>query len=178
MKQNKKMSSLIKGKTPKKIVIDYYDDLICQVEIYAEKCLKRLKDDTSLMSVKEDDFVNPDESNLFYKSIERQFDDPYSGVYKFEPEAIICNEKVLIKDFMNSQKVKVIGELKELQRQRLEEIEKATKNAPKSVEEALFSNNFSFLIKLERQRHVKLKFKLLTLILDFYLDEKNIQDIK
>jgi hypothetical protein len=50
------MSTLIDGKHPKQIVIEYYDDLIARVDVYAEEMLEKIKDD-EVMKCEEDSIL-------------------------------------------------------------------------------------------------------------------------
>lgn len=172
----------INGKHPKRIVIDYYDDLISQVDIYAEDCLKKISDDDYLIEAQDDNFQDlEDSTNSYYQRIEKQFEDPYSDEYKFNEEQqplSRCNDKVLVKDFVHSQRMKAINEIKRMQKERLEEL-KTMKNKPNSTEEALFSHKFCFIVNLDEKKFlVKVKFKLLTLVVDFYLENKAILKIE
>lgn len=79
------------------MVIDYYDDLISEIDIYAEECLKKIPEDEYLKICNlNDDCNDSGDSSLFYRPIEKQFEDPYGDEYKFdESEHIIYDEKVL-----------------------------------------------------------------------------------
>jgi hypothetical protein len=165
--------SLINGKHPKQIIIDYYDDLINQLDIYAEESLEKISNtDESI-----DDNIPPisiwfkiERDPDLYKSIEKRFDDPYHIRFKHSLP-IKCAQNVLLKDFVHSERIKAINVIKEIQKERLEEVKLAAVK-PTTREEALFGKKFAFLLKID---NTSAKFKLLTLIADFYLDENQVK---
>lgn len=179
-------STLIKGKHYKQVIIDYYDDLIAQVDIYAEIILEKVsnseifKDYDEKSKIEEDEKINDlnSESNLYFQSIESKFKDPYTSTYTFQPETIEFNETFLVNDFVHSERIKSIEVLKHLQKTRLDEL-KSAPIKPNSTETALFGNKFGFLVNLnsENSKKVKMKFRLLTLVIDFYLEENDIKFI-
>jgi hypothetical protein len=163
---------LIDGKHPKVLAIEYYDKLVSDVDIYAEELLENTKDDEYLNG----SVYEPDFSQNFYESVEKQFEDTAIDKYKLEEEDDPIN-KVKVKDFVHSQRMRAIEAINAVQKQQVDELNAATKK-PTTLEEALFANKFCFHINFAEQGLIKPKFKLLTFVVDFYLDEKTIQEIK
>lgn len=151
------MSSLINaGKHPKIVIIDYYDDLIAQLEVYAEEMLEMIKDDECFNNIGEQQSVEISE-NYSEKS----------------------NGSILIKEFVNSERMRAINEIKRIQKERLEEL-KLGKTKPTSICEALFGDNqFGFLVNIPQLNVTKqMKFKILVVVIDFYLDKSDIKLIE
>jgi hypothetical protein len=170
------MTALIDGKHPKIIIIDYYDDLISRLDIYAEETLENVKENEYVnVKVFENEEQNKEAIDNRYNSVKEQFKDPYSDEYTFD-DAIESRKGVLLKDFVHLERMKAINEIKKIQKDRLEEL-KLSKMRPTSVEEALFGGNkFCFLINIEKCiKGKKTNFKMMTIIVDFYLDKANIE---
>jgi hypothetical protein len=179
------ITSLINGKHPKQVIIDYYDDFIAELDIYAEETLKNVKNDEY---VNDNDGYNKyidrkeseeSSSELFYQPIENRFRDPYNDKYTFDGLIEESKSGLLLKDFVHLERMKAINEIKKLQKDRLEEF-KLAKTKPTTIEEALFGGNkFCFLVKVDTSYIAKrLIFKLLTVVVDFYLDKEDIEFVK
>lgn len=185
---------LIDGKHPKKIVIDYYDELINQVDIYAENILENIdknakngvRMETIIKELK--DSLNEEEiPDLYYTPILKQFEDPYSSKYTFENDSTIetNQEDLPIEKIVHLKRMQAIEVMKQLQKERLDEI-KSTLVASTSVSEAIFGKQFCFLVKIDQENNeIKMKidqenynFKLLTIVVDFNLDKNEIYVIK
>jgi hypothetical protein len=194
------MTSLINGKHPKQVIIDYYDDLIAQVDIYAEETLKNVKIDEYVNdNYGQDEFMDnvesDDSSELFYQPVENRFKDPYSDKYTFDELIEESKSGLLLNDFVHSERMKAINEIKKLQKDRLEEL-KLANTKPTTTEEVLFGGNkFCFLVKIDKykssvaKRFVfakidksdvgeKMIFKLLAVVVDFYLDKEDIEIVE
>jgi hypothetical protein len=174
------MSSLIDGKHPKIVIIDYYDDLISQVDIYAEETLEKTADYEYIVNIEQKEEDNYEDYGLFHDPIDKRFDDPYTDKYKFDESLKVKSQRsMLVKDFVHSERMKAINEFKQLQKDRLEEL-KLSKTRPTTVEEALFGGNkFGFLIKFAEESSFGIlrKFRLFAVVVDFYLDKNEIAEI-
>lgn len=172
-------SALINGKHYKKVVIDYYDDLIAELDIYAEEVLKKLAYDEYLDWEEND--LKADEPDLYYQSIEKQFEDPYNDTYKFDDTVDNNTKYITIKGFINSERMKAIEMIKKLQKERLDEL-KFTKIVPTTDKEALFGKRFGFLINVDDfdsgWKKLQIKFRLITVIVDFYLPPRYVYFIQ
>lgn len=179
------MSVLINGKHPKQVIIDYYDDLIYKLDIYAEEYLKKIANNESFddknelldkkLDQSDEETMN---SDLYYQPIEKQFEDPYSDKYALD-EPLKFNKACMVKDFVHIERVRAIEVIKEIQKERLEEM-KSTTSKPSSVEEALFGKKFGFLVEIDdyNEQVKNMKFRLLTVIVDFYLEQDDIAYIE
>lgn len=194
-------TSLIDGKHPKKIVIDYYDDLIAQVDIYAEELLETIKDDAIVnepslshkkhledLDLDDQDELDKNYNNSYlYDPFERIYNDPYKCKYNFDvspplppsqPPSPPRQTPLLVKDFVHSERMKAINLLKKFQKERLEELNKAIKR-PSSVEEALFGNKFCILVEVgESNKKMKMIFRLVTVVVDFYVGKDQFKRIE
>jgi hypothetical protein len=87
----------------------------------------------------------------------------------------------LFQDFVHAERMRGVNEMKQLQRDRLEEI-KLAKTKPTSIAEALFGENkFGFLVKIKGRNlfvETRMKFRLLAVVTDFYLDNDQIEEIE
>lgn len=174
------MSVLIENKHPKVIIIDYYDDLISRVDIYAEDFLKKISLNEPLIELKE--YVpsrdEDDEDMFYYQPISNQFEDTYSDKYKYCDDPGPPQQVHLLKDFIHSKRMKAIEAIRLLQIKNLEEL-KASGGAPKLTRDELFEKTFGFLLKIdENNKKVKMKFRLLTIIVDFYLDKDSLDFVE
>jgi hypothetical protein len=176
------MSSLIDGKHPKIVIIDYYDDLISQVDICAEETLEKTQDDEYIVINIEQKEENNEDYGLFQHPIDKRFNDPYTDKYKFDdPLKVESHRGMLVKEFVHSERMKAINELKQLQKERLDEL-KLSKTKPTTVEEALFGGNkFGFLIKFDKKSNYfsgrLMRYRLAAVVVDFYLDKNEIAEI-
>jgi hypothetical protein len=178
--------SLIDGKHPKLVIIDYYDDLISRLEIYAEETLEKMKNNNNNNEHLSDDIGIVAEEieqdlGLSHFSIDKRFEDPFSDKYKFD-EPVKSYKGILVKNFVHSERMKAINELKQMQKNRLEEL-KMTQTRPTSTEEALFGagrSKFGFLVNIGEETKVgkKMKFRLLAVVVDFYLEKADINRIQ
>lgn len=174
-------SSVNNEKHPKHIVIDYYDSLISEVDIFAEELLKNVKGTDHIQESHSqddgDDLNDSNSSNSFYEQIEKKFE-PKSSVkaYKFD-DHVVQTTGELVKDFIHSQRIKTIEMIKELQKERLEEINALilAKNKPTTTQEALFGQKFCFIIQIDKTRINQAAKSLLTVFVDFYLENNEVQ---
>jgi hypothetical protein len=185
---DKKMSStLINGKHYKQVVIEYYDDLIAQLDVHAEITLDKFKDDNAFNKSHGQKMLKP--RQLFYNSLgfffEKEFEpfkDPLSFKYRFNDELVASNahSDIVFQDFVHAERMRGVNEMKKLQRERLEEL-KVAKTKPTTIEEALFGENkFGFLVEIGENQfeEIPLKFRVLAVVVDFYLDKVQIENIK
>lgn len=192
------------SKHPKLIIIDYYDSLINQVDIYTEEQLAKHTDSDVVTEAisKEDSFntnssykteENPDDldlesSNANLKKIVNY--QPYSKEVKYTyPEEKAKHEPppppmTNVHQFLNKMREEMIGQIKRYQEKSLKYYE-TIKNELKvqkleSEEEILgrlFEREFSFLI-LEKTSHCKANknspFNMYLIVLDFYVNKHEI----
>jgi hypothetical protein len=179
-------SSLIDGKHYKQVVIEYYDDLIAQMDVHAEEQIEKFKNDNEF-NVYENkkvlkqtlDTYNYEE---FFQQIFEKLKDPYRTQYRFENEEPLVTPlpDKTFHDFVHAERMRGINEMKLLQKNRLEEI-KLAKTKPTSIEEALFGGNkFGFLLEINESKFVetRMKFRLMAVVVDFYLDKDQIKQIQ
>jgi hypothetical protein len=112
--------------------------LISRLDIYAEETLKTVKENEYVKEF-ENKEENRQTSDNIYDSVEKQFEDPYIFKYKFD-DPVESHKGVLLKDFVHSERMKAVNEIKKMQKDRLEEL-KLAKTKPASNEEALFGAN-------------------------------------
>jgi hypothetical protein len=173
-------STLIDGKHYKIIVINYYDDLIAELDVHAEVTLDKYKDDNGFNKNHEQqqNVYNDDETQNEFEP----FEDPYSFKYSFNDELVVPNAHadMVFQDFVHAERMRGINEMQKLQKDRLEEL-KVAKTKPTTFEEALFGGNkFGFLVEIDENKFKKmpLKFRVLAVVVDFYLDKDQIEKIK
>lgn len=172
------MSTLINGKHYKQVVIEYYDDLIAQVDAYAEERLKEIKDHEICES--NETTENHEDHELFHDPDER-FADPYSDHFSLDEEsAVMSNSGVLLKDFVHIERMRAINEFKRLQKERLDEL-KLAETKPSSIDQALFgSTQFGFLVNIDKYSQIGkiMNLQLVAVVVDFYLDDFDVQKIE
>lgn len=181
-------SSLINGKHYKLVVLDHYDDIINELDIYAEESLKKFKNDDdfnkneekeSLEILKDRDYLHLE----CYRQIKMQnVDDKTASAGDV---VVISNgDGKFFQDFVHCERMRAIEEMKKLQKNRLEELKSSIESTrpPNSIEEALFGvgTKFGFLIKIAQCQFVGMgiKFRGLAVVVDFYLDKLQIELIE
>lgn len=162
-------------KHPKIYIIEYYDDLIREIDLYAESLLVEYNENSVLPTIsskpREALFEEIHGVNLYKGEY-----NPYDDIEANNPE-IAKTEKAI--EYINSMRERAIVELRKAQEENLRDYE-ANKNQlykdwkqanKKTLISQLFANKFCFLIK-SNQPLDKSIYKLLTVIVDFYLDKE------
>jgi hypothetical protein len=177
-------STLINGKHYKQVVIEYYDDLIAQLDVHAEEQLEKFKNDDDFNKYESKKANKPTKEfyykkEKFFKEISKIFDIYSRTKYS---EFAISNEtsELTFQDFVHVERMRGINVLKKLQKDRLEEL-KLAKVKPTTTGEALFGDKeFAFLLPIEESKYIEMsmKFRLLVVVVDFYLEKVQIEQIK
>lgn len=188
-------STLINGKHYKQVLIEYYDDLIAQLDIQAESTLDKFKDDEDFIKGQNQKILDQeqnvvkisdnsfDEDDFFQQEYELEtLNDPSIFKYSFVDEPVVKNahDGMLFQDFVHAERMRGINEIKQLQKDRLEEL-KLAKIKPTSFDEALFGGNkFGFLVEINESLFVemRIKFRLLVVVIDFFIDMDHIEQLK
>ena len=173
--------STYRFQSPKLLIVDYYDDLIRDIDIYTEEQLAKYSQDDLL----------PIESNPEYpSSVEIEgLKDPYKIEYKNESEINVTPGWTKIIDYLNLVRSKAIEEINKAKEENLERYElnkskyKYDRNnmSDENLEEMkreLFKEKFCFLIRFEKFESESTKFELVTVVTDFYLDHNERHLIK
>lgn len=173
------MTTLIDGKHPKMVIIDYYDNLISDLDICAENIFKSLTNecfDGNEMRLRDlDDYLD-----LSERPNDDDFEIQFNNKYTFD-EPIESHRNILIKDFVNKKRANAVLKFKEIQKDRLEKMKLSTMK-PTSIAEALFGEEkiFGFVVNINENAKVrsKMKYGLLAVVADFYLTKIDISDIE
>jgi len=184
------------------LIVNHFDELTTNVDIYTEKLLARF-DDNDLLA----DFVNKEsknddktemteEDNQVNSEKDDACYDPYSEKYSYEScvPFEMPPESTTVKDFLNSCRQKLIDEMKEVK----EEIFKSTESEElivdrerkddeyiEELKSRIFANRFCFIldiqdINMNRQSLFEFTyssdclFELCLIVSDFYMNSQEI----
>lgn len=172
-----------KFRTPKLLIVDYYDSVISDIDIITEELFEKYNED-EVFKIES----NNNNSGLEQRSeIEKFFEnekliDPYSDEYKYDTDLKITLESGKIHDYLNLVRLKAIEEVKNVRDENLEhyELNKAeykynrndlTAEKVEEIRRELFKEKFCFLLRIDDiLKETELKFKCVIVITDFYLD--------
>jgi hypothetical protein len=188
------------------LIADYYESLRFEVDIYTEELLKKTKEINKLNERVEilNNSNSSSTSRYIFKSdgtgICEPFGlDPYSDKYTFdEPNGFIkLPENVTLEEYFIGIRSKVINELKIREKEALGnyesnpnkfKLDEKTEIADKHERDEmlrvkLFLKKFCFLLNFDELRKSKIsrtssKFKLITIVTDFYLSPSQIKYLK
>jgi hypothetical protein len=177
-------ASMKDGKHYKQVVIEYYDDLIAQVDAFAEEILEEIKDDEIFSEKINERRKRPKDEcdDFFHYRNDERYTDPYTIQYTLDEPVTSSNNGVLVKEFVHNERLRAVNEFKRLQKQRLDEL-RLSKTKPSSVEEALFGGTqFGILVKIDEESNSidakRMKFRQLAVVVDFYLDPEDVEKIE
>ena len=178
--------------SPTMLIVDYYDSLISDIDIFTEEILEKYSENDVLPDEPKVDLNDRFNNEKTFKDIENdkyhkffEIDsiiDPYRDEYKFDkvPTNFIPGSTKL-HDYVNQIRLKSIEEIKIVREENLQQYEnnkdkfKCNRNdlSPAKVEEMrreLFKEKFCFLLRIDNIFDVKIPIKYITIITDFYLD--------
>ena len=180
--------------SPKLLIVDYYDSLINEIDIYTEEILKKYTENDVLPDepkVNLNDRFNNEKTfkvivnDKYHKFFEiDSIIDPYKEEYKYNNDPIDVKSKKL-HDYVNQIRSKSIEEINKVREENLQQYEinrdkyKYDRNdlSPAKVEEMrreLFKEKFCFLLKIDDmfvdKIPIKIPIKYITITTDFYLD--------
>lgn len=186
--------------TPTMLIVDYYDSLINEIDVYTEKLLKRTSPESVLSDIhgKQDTALH--EASGRNKSEDygvTAYTNPYSMIYKFEAPDY---EKILpvsknFHEYVNMSRERMIVELRQAQQANLDyyrsnkdkfEYDPDQMSQEEEIEklrEQIFENKFCFVFKNENDESNETKqatdsLDLFTLILDFYVNSDELTLLK
>lgn len=185
--------------SPRLFIIDYYDELIKNIDIYTEEELEKYQDNDLLSDNNTENILIPkSDDNIETYGVDSRLD-PYSDEYSYNIQ-LNYEKDSITKDYLNDVRLKAINALKLSQDENLKyynsnkSIIKTSQTQMNEKEinqlkSKLFANKFCFLLDINEYKVYKTKsskkyttnqsiFKLYTIITDFYLNEKNIEEIK
>lgn len=182
--------------TPMLLIVDYYEALIREIDVYTEELLEKYQDSTNTI-------LAPKPSNRYVINKQEKVDthgieeyiDPYTSNYMVFNSDLNGNESRNIKDYLNSERDKAIDGIKNAQQHNLDSYkstkfkpDKDTKMDEEKIEELmsrLFADKFCFLLKIdefsidefeveaEKNNHY-----LYIILCDFYLSKTNIEYLR
>lgn len=188
---------------PKLIIIDYYDSLIQQIDIYTEEKLKSLSDPDICCDEVEKAKTTLVQAKYSNKCFELEwpsfvsqtfetdgYKDPYKSTYEYDiikKKSFVKNIK--IRDQVNRIRDDIIRQIDQIRSENLEHFEsirnELKKNSSESEEETnrrfkkkLFEKKFCFIFELKNapKELNSCSYDLYLILLDFYPDD-NIQEI-
>lgn len=177
---------------PKIVIINYYDSLISDLDIYVEEFLKSLEiekssggEDDALLGIENKRQSDSNESdNENDNLVDYSFDqnqivnlfEKYNDEYVYEDNVEEDISKITSKrDYFNLIRSKAIAEIRKIQKYNLDSLK--IDSSSNWAREDLFGNKYCFLIKMESFQY-DLNFKMLTIVVDFYLDQDECDYLK
>lgn len=187
--------------SPKILIIDYYDGLIREIDIYTEDTLRKQSDGDMLLSTEEKTSKEEDKrSNKYGNQIEtygvEARIDPYIDQYSYDQESQpqTFEPGTTLKQYLDSIRMRMIDELNRLQDETLRNYElikaqiQGRTESDNEVMSRLFENRFCFVLDIETICSIlydgsveKMKPDLSSLyliIMDFYLSPEDIKLLK
>ena len=168
--------------SPKMLIVDYYDDLIRDIDIYTEELLQKYSQDDLLTIAKPEKLDFCDEF-VFFKN-------PYRIEYENDLKINVTQGSTKIHEYLNLVRSKAIEEINKakeenLQRYEINKLRNKIDGTEEKLEEMrreLFEKKFCFLLRIDydyifNEENNNL-FKLHTIVTDFYLDQYERNDIK
>lgn len=157
-------------------ILEYFDSLISQIDIYTEKRIIKCKNQT---------LPNKTSIDNCQKQTEKTFDNTYrSQAYTIDRSDFSHTSKsTQVVDYLNEVRQKAVDEINRLKNETFD-FNNANKEkfSATNFKSQLFAKKYCFLVNIERirsgnnfvNRNSSL-FKLYTLITDFYLSESDIE---
>ena len=175
--------------SPTMLIVDYYDSLISDIDIFTEEILEKYTENDVLPDEPIVDLNDRFNNEINLKEVENRtfFEidsiiDPYREEYRFDKVPInFIPGSTKLHDYVNQIRSKSIEEIKIVREENLQYYE-INKDKFKSnrkdlsaakVEEMkreLFKDKFCFLLRIDNIFDVKIPIKYITIITDFYLD--------
>jgi hypothetical protein len=168
-------------KNPKMLIVDYYDSLIRNVDIYIEELLEKYNETDLLPTILKNRNLVPCPDT--YDNIDG-FKDPYSSKYEYGEMVSVVNvtpEVTRTRDYLELVRAKTIEEIKKAQEENLQSYElnkelykydreTLTDEKIEEMRRNLFKDKFCFRMNFDDHNLLRQR----TIISDFYLDEKDI----
>ena len=169
--------------SPKMLIVDYYDDLIRDIDIYTEELLEKYSQD-DLLTIE----AKPRPEKLDFCDEFVFFKNPYRIEYENDLKINVTQGSTKIHEYLNLVRSKAIEEINKAKEENLQryEINKErnkidrTEEKVEEMKKELFEKKFCFLLRIDyifNERNNNL-FKLYTIVTDFYLDQYERNDIK
>lgn len=137
------------------LIIDHYESLVREVDIYAEKLLEQSTQKGFDKIPNEDDERREHDSDEKIETygIDARID-PYIGQYCYDDEACVNLDKFTsVNEFVNATRTKAIEELTKAQSENLKRIEQLNINvadlACEELESQVFEKKFCFVIEID-----------------------------
>lgn len=172
--------------SPKMLIVDYYDDLIRDIDIYTEELLEKYSED-DLLTIE----AKPKPQKLDLSDEFVFFKNPYKIEYKNDLMINVTQGSTKIHEYLNLVRSKAIEEINKAKDENLQryEIKKdkykidradLTEKKVEEMRKELFEEKFCFLVRIDNIFYEKNNnlFKLYTIVTDFYLDQYERNDIK
>jgi hypothetical protein len=181
--------------SPKLLIVDYYDSLISDINIYTEQLLEKYTENDLLPNeIKSDEWLiklptyrDSDFENKEFFEIESMFD-PYKEHYRFEKKQTnVTPESTKVRDYLNLVRSKSIEEINKVKEENLSRYDlnkdkykykrdELTTGIIEDMKRELFKDRYCFQIRIDRLflKSVSIPFQLLTIVTDFYIDPDNI----
>ena len=181
--------------SPKLLIVDYYDSLISDIDIYTEQLLEKYTENDLLPNeIKSDEWLiklptyrDSDFENKEFFEIESMFD-PYKEFYRFEKkQANVTPESTKVRDYLNLVRSKSIEEINKVKEENLSRYDlnkdkykykrdELTTGIIEDMKRELFKDRYCFQIRIDSlfAKRIFIPFQLLTIVTDFYIDSDNI----
>lgn len=171
--------------SPKIIILNYYDSLVREVDIYSEKLLKKYSENDLLPPPDPIVESRPDELKEPKTFGVEQINDPfYLQRYNYDTITDQINVNVTpgqtrIRDYVNLMREKAIEKIRKVEEENLELYKSIKKilDKHKPIEEQLFADKFCFLVEIDRSISKGI-FNLFIVSTDFYLNKSEVESLK
>lgn len=182
--------------SPKLLIVDYYDSLISEIDIYTEQLLEKYTENDLLPNeIKRDNMImkyptnqKSDFENKDFFEIESMVD-PYKEFYRFEKKQTnVTPESTKVRDYLNLVRSKSIEEINKVKEENLSRYDlnkdkykynrnELTTEIVEDMKRELFKDRYCFQLRIDRLFFTSvgsLPFQILTIVTDFYIDPDKI----
>lgn len=165
--------------SPKIELIQYFDNLINQVDIHFEECLQNYQDEQNLRDLECFKVKN----RTFEHSFRFEYFESYESIQmKRQNGEENWSEETKVSDYLNQVRMKTIEILRKGQNESLENLKSKSFNSDKLKEAKninefkshLFSDKFYFQVIYKSSQRKKWVFNLFTFVTDFYISSSDI----
>ena len=182
------MAKQIEFLSPKLLIVDYYDSLINDIDIYTEELLDEYSQNDILPFKPKIETCNTniDTKNRNFFEIDSLLN-PYTADYKNDMSIELTPGRTKIHDYLNKVRSKSIEEIKKVREENLQRYDlnkkklKYDRNDLKleDLRRELFKEKFCFVLKIYNRynKPIEILFEMFTIVTDFYLEYNDRRNI-
>lgn len=165
------------SRSSESIILDYYESLIREVNIYTKGLVEKFNED-DLLPLESEPYERYTNKNEYISELENYL---YPVGYSYETRNIVVTESTKIRDYLDMLRENAISEILKAKQHNLDsfktkrlEIESKDEEKIEELKSRLFADMFCFLLKIDQYDFDDLYF----IVCDFYLSPREIDYIR